>query len=86
MQIPAQDMMPCPCLEAHALVLTIGFVRPAVSLEKTSVNKMVVVAGAVAAIAGGYYGVNFYKSRQAALVDEFAMSMMLYWGDAVASK
>jgi hypothetical protein len=57
-----------------------------VSMEKTHVNKMVVAAGAVAAIAGGYYGVNFYKNRQSALVEEFALSMMLYWGDAAASK
>jgi len=56
------------------------------SMEKTHVNKMVVAAGAVAAVAGGYYGVNFYKNRQSALVEEFALSMMLYWGDDAASK
>eukprot|EP00285_Hemiselmis_virescens_P003985 CAMPEP_0173414904 /NCGR_PEP_ID=MMETSP1356-20130122/84572_1 /TAXON_ID=77927 ORGANISM="Hemiselmis virescens, Strain PCC157" /NCGR_SAMPLE_ID=MMETSP1356 /ASSEMBLY_ACC=CAM_ASM_000847 /LENGTH=448 /DNA_ID=CAMNT_0014377113 /DNA_START=17 /DNA_END=1363 /DNA_ORIENTATION=+ len=60
--------------------------RGEMSMGKGNVNKMVVGAGAVAVLAGGYYGVNFYKSRQAALVKEFAMSMMLYWGDAAASK
>jgi hypothetical protein len=49
------------------------------TMEKSGVSKMLVVSGAVAAIAGGYYGVKFYKSRQEGLVRDFAYSMMLYW-------
>ncbi len=58
----------------------------AVSMEKSSVNKMVVVGGIAAVAAGGYYGVKFYKERQELLVQEFAQTMMLYWGDRKNSK
>jgi hypothetical protein len=57
-----------------------------VTMEKGHVNKMVLVGGAAAFAAGGYYGVKFYKSRQESLVQEFAQAMMLYWGDRKASK
>jgi len=60
--------------------------RGEMAMGKGNVNKMVIGASAVAVLAGGYYGVNFYKRRQAALVNEFALSMMLYWGDDEASK
>ncbi len=49
------------------------------TMEKTGVSKMLVFSGAVAAVAGGYYGVKFYKTRQEGLVRDFAYSMMLYW-------
>lgn len=56
------------------------------TLEKSGVGKMLLASSVVAAIAGGYYGVKFYKSRQEGLVRDFAYSMMLYWGDAKASR
>ena len=49
------------------------------TMEKSGVSKMLVVSGALAAVAGGYYGVKFYKSRQEGLIRDFAYSMMLYW-------
>jgi hypothetical protein len=49
------------------------------TMEKSGVSKMLLVSGAVAAVAGGYYGVKFYKSRQEGLIRDFAYSMMLYW-------
>ncbi len=49
------------------------------TLEKSGVGKMLLASSVVAAIAGGYYGVKFYKSRQEGLVRDFAYSMMLYW-------
>ena len=53
--------------------------RGELTLEKSGVSKMLLVCGAVAAVAGGYYGVKFYKSRQEGLIRDFAYSMMLYW-------
>lgn len=54
-------------------------------MQRGSVNKLMVVSGVAVALAGGYFGVKSYKSRQQSLVDEFAATMMLYWGDAKAS-
>eukprot|EP00960_Hanusia_phi_P029245 747854-Hanusia_phi.AAC.7 len=48
--------------------------------------QMVLVSGAVAAVAGGYFGVKSYKARQQSLVEEFGYSMMMYWGDAKTSQ
>ena len=42
------------------------------------VGKAAGESGAVAAVAGGYYGVKFYKSRQEGLIRDFAYSMMMY--------
>ncbi len=52
------------------------------TMERSGVSKMLMVSGAVAAVAGGYYGVKFYKSRQEGLIRDFAYSMMLYWVSA----
>ena len=50
-------------------------------MEKGPVNMMFVASGGVAAIAGGYFGVKFYKKRQQEVVDEFGKMMMFYVGD-----
>mmetsp|Transcript_65554 Transcript_65554/g.136540 ORF Transcript_65554/g.136540 Transcript_65554/m.136540 type:complete len:335 (+) Transcript_65554:40-1044(+) len=55
-------------------------------MEKSGVNTLVLVSGGVAALAGGYFGVKKYKQRQQDLVEEFAYSMMLYWGDQEGTK
>jgi len=55
-------------------------------MEKSGYNTMVLVGGGVAALAGGYFGVQNYKKRQQGLVEEFAYSQILYWGDAEGSK
>ena len=50
-------------------------------MEKGPVNTMIMVSGGVATLAGGYFGVKFYKKRQQQLVDEFGRMMMFYVGD-----
>lgn len=42
---------------------------------------MFVASGGIAAVAGGYFGVKFYKKRQQQVVDEFGRMMMFYVGD-----
>ena len=50
-------------------------------MEKGPVNMMIMASGGVATLAGGYFGVKFYKKRQQQLVDEFGAMMMYYVGD-----
>jgi len=50
-------------------------------LEKGPVNMLMVGSAGVATLAGGYFGVKFYKKRQQQLVDEFGRMMMYYVGD-----
>lgn len=50
-------------------------------MEKGPVNMMFVASGGIAAVAGGYFGVKFYKKRQQQVVDEFGRMMMFYVGD-----
>eukprot|EP00961_Rhodomonas_salina_P198861 2682287-Rhodomonas_salina.4 len=60
--------------------------RPLACSSKVGGLQMVLVGGGVAALAGGYFGVQNYKKRQQGLVEEFAYSQILYWGDAEGSK
>ena len=50
-------------------------------MEKGPVNMMIMASGGVATLAGGYFGVKFYKKRQQQLVDEYGKMMMYYVGD-----
>jgi len=50
-------------------------------MEKGPVNMMFVASGVFATIAGGYFGVKFYKKRQQEVVDDFGKMMMFYIGD-----